>query len=463
MKARTLWVGIWRLLPLIEFIALFGVVYLAVLLRLGLDEDLITRGIGAIWPQALLFAAVLVIALTTTGLYNRRLRESPTGTAVRIALAFFGGMLILTLFFYLFRQFFLGRGVLAVALGTGFLLVLGLRLGIARMLQRQGWWRRVLVIGAGQCAATLAGLKRRTDLFGLVIVGYLPMLDDAPAVPAEYVLAMDIRLADWVELHHIQEIVLAPDERRNNLDLTGLLECRAKGVQLTDVAAFIERETGRVNLEYVRAHWLTLSDSMRRGVHSGWAKRVFDIGISMALLIVALPVIIAAVGAIWLESRGRGPILYRQMRVGENGRVFEVLKFRSMRPDAERAGEAVWAQAGDSRITRVGHILRRYRIDELPQIWNVLRGDMTFVGPRPERPEFVDRLAERFPAYVDRHQVKPGLTGWAQISYPYGASEADAFEKLKYDLYYVKNRSLLLDLTILLHTAEVVLWGRGAR
>lgn len=454
----------WRLLPLLEFLMLVAVVYLAVYLRLGFDSDLIDRGVGRIWPQALLFAGVLVLSLTATGLYNRRLRESTTGTAVRIALAFIGGMLVLALFFYVFRQtFFLGRGILALALFSGFLLVFAGRIGLLRMFARDGWQRRVLVLGAGQCAAMLARLRRRTDLFGLRIVGYVPARSDVVSVPEERIVRPDGALADWVTSHGIHEIVIAPDERRDNLDLAGLARCRVHGVQLTDVASFIERETGRVNLEYMRSHWLTLGDSMRQGVQTAWVKRIFDIGVSMMLLCVALPLMVLAALAIWLESGGRGPIFYRQARVGENGRVFDVFKFRSMRTDAERDGEAVWAQRNDDRITRVGAILRRYRIDELPQIGNVLRGDMTFVGPRPERPEFVSRLQEVFPAYADRHQVRPGLTGWAQISYPYGASEADAFEKLKYDLYYVKNRSLYLDLTILLHTAEVVLWGKGAR
>jgi sugar transferase (PEP-CTERM system associated) len=232
---------------------------------------------------------------------------------------------------------------------------------------------------------------------------------------------------------------------------------------ISDVATFYERETGRVSLDILLPSWLAFSTGFRSSFIGDRIKRLFDIAVSLSLLILASPVIVLAAFAVWVESGFRGPILYRQARVGSNDTVFNVFKFRSMRPDAEADGTARWAIVNDDRITRVGRILRRYRIDELPQIYNVLRGEMSFVGPRPERPEFVDHLEGIFPRYADRHRVKPGLTGWAQIRYPYGASDRDAFEKLQYDLYYVKNRNLQLDLTILLQTAEVVLWGRGAR
>jgi sugar transferase (PEP-CTERM system associated) len=287
--------------------------------------------------------------------------------------------------------------------------------------------------------------------------------NDEVAVPESSLVELDAPLSTWAVDHGVDEIVVGPDERRQNLDMHQLLLCRAHGMVVSDVATFYERETGRVSLDILLPSWLAFSAGFHSSFISDRVKRLFDVVVSLVLLILASPVILLAAAAVWIESGFRGPILYRQARVGTNDTIFHVLKFRSMRPDAEADGTARWATVGDDRITRVGRILRRYRIDELPQIYNVLRGEMSFVGPRPERPEFVDHLESIFPRYADRHRVKPGLTGWAQIRYPYGASDRDAFEKLQYDLYYVKNRNLQLDLTILLQTAEVVLWGRGAR
>ena len=232
---------------------------------------------------------------------------------------------------------------------------------------------------------------------------------------------------------------------------------------ISDLASFYERETGRVSLDGLLASRLAFSSGLGSSYIGDRVKRVFDLVVSVVLLVVTSPIMLLTALAIGIESGFRAPILYCQRRVGANDEEFEICKFRSMVPDAEGDGGARWATADDDRITRVGRFIRRYRIDELPQILNVLRGEMSFVGPRPERPEFVRHLENIFPHYADRHRVKPGLTGWAQIRYAYGASDEEALDKLQYDLYYVKNRSLYLDLTILLQTAEVVLWGRGAR
>jgi sugar transferase (PEP-CTERM system associated) len=372
-------------------------------------------------------------------------------------------MTLITLIYYAFPVLFLGRGVLFIALVLGFLVVLLVRAEVLGIARREEGKRRVLVLGAGKRAEILSRLRRRTDLIGLRIVGYVHFENDQLAVPESELVEFDAPLSKWAADHGIDEIVVGPDERRQNLDMHQLLLCRAKGMLISDVATFYERETGRVSLDILLPSWLAFSTGFRSSFIGDRIKRLFDIAVSLSLLILASPVIVLAAFAVWVESGFRGPILYRQARVGSNDTVFNVFKFRSMRPDAEADGTARWAIVNDDRITRVGRILRRYRIDELPQIYNVLRGEMSFVGPRPERPEFVDHLEGIFPRYADRHRVKPGLTGWAQIRYPYGASDRDAFEKLQYDLYYVKNRNLQLDLTILLQTAEVVLWGRGAR
>jgi sugar transferase (PEP-CTERM system associated) len=218
-----------------------------------------------------------------------------------------------------------------------------------------------------------------------------------------------------------------------------------------------------VRLDVLNPSWIIFGEGFRVSLVQRALERGFDVAATLGLLLVSAPFMIAVTLAIWIEDGLRAPVLYRQRRVGRHGAVFDVLKFRSMRTDAEPTGEAVWAVKNDPRVTRVGAVIRKTRLDELPQLFNVLRGDMSFVGPRPERPEFVHQLEERIPYYRERHTVKPGITGWAQLCYPYGSSERDAIEKLQYDLYYVKNRSLLFDLVILIQTVEVVLWGKGAR
>jgi len=225
---------------------------------------------------------------------------------------------------------------------------------------------------------------------------------------------------------------------------------------------FFERETGKVKLELVSPSWLFLSDGFQTSNLSLAIKRSLDILISLLFLPIFLPVMLVVVIAIWLESRGRGPIIYKQTRVGNGGREFQIYKFRSMGVDAEKDGVVQWAKKHDARVTRVGAVIRKIRLDELPQLFNVIKGDMSFVGPRPERPEFVKELEEQYPYYRERHRLRPGLTGWAQIRYQYGSNSEDAFEKLKYDLYYTKNCSIFLDLLIILHTIEVVLMGKGA-
>jgi sugar transferase (PEP-CTERM system associated) len=253
------------------------------------------------------------------------------------------------------------------------------------------------------------------------------------------------------------------DDRRRGFPMHEFLECRLAGIDIIELPSFLERETGKVRLDVLNPSWIIFGGGFRATQVERWLERGFDIVASLLLLLLAMPIMFVTTIAIMIEDGMRAPVLYRQSRVGQHGRVFDVLKFRSMRVDAEPAGEARWAVQDDPRVTRVGAFIRKTRIDELPQLCNVLRGEMSFVGPRPERPEFVEQLEERIPYYRERHSVKPGITGWAQLCYPYGSSERDAVEKLQYDLYYVKNRSLLFDLAILVQTVEVVLWGKGAR
>jgi sugar transferase (PEP-CTERM system associated) len=255
-------------------------------------------------------------------------------------------------------------------------------------------------------------------------------------------------------------MVIAIDDRRKGLPVNEILDCKMEGIRILEEGTFLERQLGKIRLDALHPSQVIFSDGFTQAVLKKTEKRILDVAIASLLLLVSMPLFLLAAMAIFLESGG--PVLYRQQRVGLRGQTFDIFKFRSMRVDAERNGP-VWAAQGDSRTTRVGRIIRRFRIDELPQLLNVLKGDMSFVGPRPERPEFVADLARAIPYYELRHHVKPGITGWAQISYPYGASIKDAREKLQYDLYYLKNYSIFLDINILLQTAQVILLGKGVR
>jgi len=285
--------------------------------------------------------------------------------------------------------------------------------------------------------------------------------DLPPEVPVARTIARPACLAGFAVAANVDQVVVALDDQRHQMPMEELLKCRMRGIKVHDASDFIERETGKVDLEGLRASWLVFEEGFHLGRVGGICKRGLDIGVSASLLILFAPVLLLTALLIKLDSPG--PIFYRQTRVGLNGVPYGILKFRSMVQDAEKDGQALWASSGDERVTRVGAIIRKSRIDEIPQAINVLKGDMSFVGPRPERPVFVDQLSAEIPFYAERHRVKPGITGWAQINYPYGASVEDAREKLKYDLYYVKHQSLLFDLVIILQTVRIVLFAEGAR
>jgi sugar transferase (PEP-CTERM system associated) len=275
--------------------------------------------------------------------------------------------------------------------------------------------------------------------------------------------AEETSIADIALEKNAEEIVIAMDEKRGNLPVRQLLDARLQGIDVIELMEFFERETGKIRVDLVNPGWLIFSPGFRISRLRAFSSRTVDLLTSAGLFLVSWPIMLLVALAIKLEDGVSAPVLYRQCRVGKGGVPFQVLKFRSMSVDAEADGQAKWAEANDSRITRVGNVLRNVRLDELPQVFNVLRGQMSLVGPRPERPEFVQELKKSIPYYDERHAVKPGVTGWAQLKYSYGASEEDAIEKLQYDLYYIKNQSLMLDIMIILQTVEVVLWGKGAR
>jgi sugar transferase (PEP-CTERM system associated) len=340
------------------------------------------------------------------------------------------------------------------------------RLVVDVLLQRQVLRRHLLVVGAGRRAWDLLRMLtkeggRLNDAIAFLHHDSLGPIDPRLAAdPAARIIASDtFAVVEAARALNADQVVIAPDERRG-MDLEALLVCKTAGFPVVQYLSFVESEIRRVDLKRMELGWLLYSDGFQFSAIDRFLKRLFDLAASALVLSLSAPVLAAAVLAIRWE--GPGPVLYRQERVTRGGRHFRILKLRTMRVDAEAAG-AVWAARQDGRITRVGRFLRRTRIDELPQLVNVLRGEMSFVGPRPERPVFVAELARLIPLYSERHMVKAGLTGWAQINYPYGASVDDARSKLSYDLYYVKNFSVLFDLVILLQTLRVVLWPSGVR
>jgi sugar transferase (PEP-CTERM system associated) len=453
------------LLALVEAAVAFGCVYLAVVARFGNDSASIAqllRTAESISLKAGIISVVTLLSLASMGLYQLRQRIRFAGVVVRLLLAVVFAHIALAVIFYVAPNLFVGRGLLALDGAFTFAGLTLVRYAYLRMVNEDIFRRRVLVWGAGARASAIAKrLRRHTDQRGFKLIGYICAPGDRAEVPEQQLIQPEGTLLQMAARHRIEEIVVAPDDRRNALPIAELLQCRILGVEVSDIVAFFERESGRVSVSLMHPSWLIFSKGFRRDYVRLGTKRVFDIVVSLCILLTAAPIALLTAFAIFLEDRG--PVLYRQLRVGQNGRLFRMLKFRSMKTDAEANGEAVWAQRNDGRVTRVGALIRKLRIDELPQVINVLVGHMSFVGPRPERPEFVERLTSSVPYYPERHSVKPGITGWAQVQYRYGASEHDAREKLEYDLFYVKHHSLALDLVVLLQTVEVVLFGIGSR
>jgi sugar transferase (PEP-CTERM system associated) len=450
------------LLALIEGSLLVFAPYLAAGLQ-GAETALgqVTPG-GQLLPTALLFASFGLASLFAVGLYSNRQRSSLTGIAVRVTASVLNAAALSALCYYVFPGLRLERDMLAITTCIGVAASLTTRLLFERIVDENVFKRRVLVYGAGKRAQSLLELRRRSDMRGFRLIGFIATEGDVVTASQDRLLERPPDLFRWAVANDLDEIVMAMDDRRQGFPMHELLECRLSGIDILELPSFLERESGKVRLDVLNPSWIIFGDGFRASPLQRLLERGFDVVASLGLLTVALPVMVLAGLGIKLEDGFAAPVFYRQRRVGQHGEVFEVLKFRSMRTDAEKAG-AQYATTNDPRVTKLGAFMRKTRIDELPQLINVLRGDMSFVGPRPERPEFVCQLEERIPYYRERHTVKPGITGWAQLCYPYGSSEKDAIEKLQYDLYYVKNRSLLFDLAILMQTVEVVLWGKGAR
>jgi sugar transferase (PEP-CTERM system associated) len=407
------------------------------------------------------FATSLLVAMIAVGVYGVEALQSLRFAVARLIVAISLGVIFLSVLYFLIPGMTLWRSNSLYAMMFAFLFLITLRIVLGSMIGGEAFKRRLIVLGAGARADRIRQLEQRRGS-GFLVVGYIGM-NDGPQIVAEAINRTAIyNLADFVVKLGASEVVLALEERRNALPLQDLIRIKTTGVHVNDLSTFLERETGRVDLDTVNPSWLIFSDGFSAGQRlSSIAKRLFDIVASAILLVLTGPIILIAALLVKLDSKG--PAFYRQLRVGLYGQEFQIVKLRTMRQDAEVVGQAIWAEVDDPRITRLGRWLRKLRVDELPQSWTVLKGEMSFVGPRPERRQFVDDLEQHLRYYAERHMVKPGITGWAQINYPYGASIEDARHKLEYDLYYAKNYTPFLDLLILLQTLRVILWPEGAR
>ncbi len=410
--------------------------------------------------QAASFGVAVSVSMAAMGLYSVKQRYRLDGVIARIFVGIGMAVVGIAVLEFVFR--FVGsRPVWLLALAISAIALCIARVAFQKLIDDDVFRRRVLVYGAGKRASKILQLRRRSDQRGFRVVAFVPTASDELAIQDPRVLAFGgSPMLDFVRAHRIDEIVIAVDDRRRSFPISELLSCKLAGVGVIDLLEFLERETGRIKVDMLNPAWLIFSKGFAGTGRDHLSFRCLDLIMAMALSLLALPVGLLVALAIYLDDGG--PVIYSQRRVGFDGRPFVLHKFRSMKNNAEAAG-AQWATREDDRVTRVGRWIRKTRLDELPQLINILKGNMSFVGPRPERPEFVDELSRKIPYYHERHCVKPGLTGWAQLCYPYGASEEDAKAKLEYDMYYVKNRSLIFNLMILLQTVEVVLWQKGSR
>lgn len=445
-------------------LALFACALLvATALRLEPGAAAMPWQLAAVEYIALVFAGLMFTFCLALGLYTYRQRANAAGVLLRVLMAAFCTLMLMGLALWLWPALPLGYRELLAAVLLAVLLSLVLRVLFAQFSHGEVFRRRVLVYGGGERANSFLKLRRASDRRSFKVVGFVCPPGEAAVVPEEQVLDVSQGLLAVCLAQQIDEIVVALEDRRLTLPVDDLLACRLAGIAVSDYVTFMEGALGRIVLEALNPSWLIFASGFRQDPLRRFMSRSMDIVVSVLLLILTLPLWLLAVIAIRIEDGWSGAsALFRQQRVGLGGAPFTLYKLRSMSADAEKGG-AQWAQQNDPRVTRVGGFIRKVRIDELPQLYNVLRGDMSLVGPRPERPEFVSKLQQNIPFYAQRHAVKPGIAGWAQLCYPYGASEADALQKLQYDLYYVKNNTFLLDLSILVQTAEVVLMGKGAR
>lgn len=417
--------------------------------------------------NTLICIAFLQISILSLGLYELKIREDRIGIFRRVLVSSAVAYFLCELFISQVATGEVPQYFVLTAVGTAFIFLSFFRLVFWDSEMLSVSKHNIVILGAGERASIIEKrMRRAADRRGIEICGFIKQDGDKEGqVQNETVFHFegDAQLEEFVYENDITEVVIAADERRGTMPSTALFNFKLRGIVITDILDFIERETGQVAVTLIYPSWVIYSNGFRSSNHlKNAGGYLFNFLLAFTVLFLTAPILIITATMIYLDDGRKkgGTILYRQERIGKNGRVFNILKFRSMRMDAE-AGGAQFAQKKDSRVTRLGEFIRKYRIDELPQLLNVIKGEMSFVGPRPERPEFVTDFIKEIPYYNQRHNVKPGLTGWAQLNYPYGSSTKDTIEKLKYDLYYIKHSSIILDMLILLRTAEVVLFGKG--
>jgi len=451
------------LLILAEAALVYGAIIGAVYLRVGAaaaSEELVAKN-G--YEKAAVAAFFCLAAFYLFDLYDFLVMHDRRELVLRLVQALGLAWIALAFSFYAFPGLMLGRGISLIALPLALALMVLWRVSIHWFLGHPDFGERLLIVGSGNLAVELAREVLDRPDAGYRIVGFVgtdaELLGKSLINPR--VIGLTEELDQIVKREGIDRIVVAMGERRGQLPTNKLLQLSLAGeVTIEEGAAFYERVTGRVSLNMLRPSWLIFTGRGRQKKIAELSRATVHWLVAFIGAILSLPIVIVTALLIKLESRG--PIFYKQERVGKNGRIFTLMKFRSMRVDAEQDGP-VWASKKDTRTTRVGRVIRKIRVDEIPQFWNILKGEMSFVGPRPERPHFVAQLAEEIPFYEQRHHIAPGLTGWAQIKYPYGASIEDARQKLQYDLFYIKNQGLMLDAIILFETIKIILFGRGAQ
>jgi len=447
----------------VEAFVLMASVYLGTKIRFLDHPQLFSAALTDLFPKAATFAIVMALSMAAMGMYQLDSRPDPKATLLRLMPSLVLGLGLISLVFYWAPDLYFGRGILGIVMLLAMAGIFLTRSAFFKWSSLGISESRVMVLGTGARAKECGDLiENDPSSHKIKIVGFVPMPGEEHQVPFPSVLPAEWPLVSMVSKYSVSEVIVAVGDRRNgSFPIQELLECKLNGVKVSDAAKFYERERGQIRVDSLHPSWLVFGGGFEQGLLRTAVKRVFDLAASMILLVATFPVMLVAAFFILVEDGA--PILFRQERVGKGGKTFMVLKFRSMRNDAEKEGKPQWAAANDPRTTRVGRIIRKLRIDELPQIFNVLKGQMSFVGPRPERPYFVDQLSVKIPYYNTRHSIKPGITGWAQVRYQYGASVEDAVEKLQYDLYYVKNNSLFLDIVILIDTVQVILLGKGGR